>query len=44
MLITFSLIEVQKVMAIVMDEDVDGALSFIRGVLCQRMEKALRRH
>ncbi len=43
-LITFSLIEVQKVMAIAMDEDADGALSFIRGVLCKRMEKALRRH
>jgi len=43
-LITFSLIEVQKVMAIAMDEDADEALSFIRGVLCKRMEKALRRH
>ncbi len=43
-LIAFSLIEVQKVMAMAMDEDADGALSFVRGVLCKRMEKALRRY
>ncbi len=43
-LITFSLVEAQKVMAIAMDEDADEALSFIREVLCKRIEKALRRH
>ena len=43
-LIEFDLIEVQKVMAIAMDEEAYEALSFIKTVVSKRMEKALRRH